>query len=494
MSSKITIDHERTLGMIDPKLFGGFIEHMGRAIYQGIYEPDSALSDERGFRCDVLEALQALGPTVVRYPGGNFLSGYRWLDGVGPKEKRPRRRELAWRSIESNQFGVDEFMQWIGELGAEAMLGVNLGTGTIEEASALVEYCNAPEGSSYADLRARNGHPQPYGVRYWCLGNEMDGPWQIGHLDAHAYGAKALEAAKLMKLQDPQASLVLCGSSGPGMPTYPEWDRVTLETAWEQVDYLSMHYYAGNRDDDSAGYLALSHDFEAFVDTLEGTLRFVKSKLRSKHDVFLSWDEWNVWYKDQQMDGEWSEAPHLIEEVYNLEDALVVAQWLNVFLRRCYVLKMACLAQLVNVIAPILTRPDGLLKQSIYYPFQLFRRHAVGEALDVSCQSPVYETARFGATPLLDVSASRDDATGQTAVFIVNRSLEAPEPVELTWRGWQGLSRAQLYQLAGDDLKTANSFERPDRVSVKDLGTRPVGDARLELLLPPMSFTVVRAG
>ncbi len=491
MSSKIFVDKQRVIGSIDPRVFGGFLEHMGRAIYEGIYDPASPLADERGFRRDVLAALQELDPPVIRYPGGNFLSGYHWLDGVGPREQRPARRELAWRSIETNQFGTDEFVQYCRALGSQPMLGVNMGTGTIEEASALVEYCNAPGGSYYADLRVRNGARQPHDVKYWCLGNEMDGPWQIGHLDAAAYGRKALEAAKLMRLHDPSIQLVLCGSSGTGMPTFPEWDRTSLEIAWEQVDFLSLHYYAGNREDDTPSYLAYALAFEQHLDALQGTLRYVKAKTRSAHDVYLSWDEWNVWYKAMVMDGEWTQAPHLIEEVYNLEDALVVAQWLSVFLRRCDVLRMACLAQLVNVIAPILTRRDALLRQTIFYPLKLYRQFARGAALDVLCQAPTYDTQKYGAVPLLDVSASYDAQSGQSALFIVNRSLTESQPVEIVWQGWTPGSGARLIQISGADPKAVNSFDQPHAVVPQDRGQVVIHDGALALSLPPLSFSVL---
>ncbi len=489
--SHITIDPERVLGEIQPEIYGGFLEHMGRAIYQGIFEPGSPLADEFGFRRDVQSALRELGPTIIRYPGGNFLSGYHWLDGVGLRQQRPRRRELAWRSIETNQFGTNEFIEYCHQLKTQPMLGVNLGTGTIEEAGALVEYCNAPVGSYYSDLRAYHGYAQPHNVRTWCLGNEMDGPWQIGHLDAVAYAQKAKEAAKLMKWHDPSLQLVLCGSSGTGMPTYPEWDRTSLEICWEQVEYLSLHYYANNHAMDTPSYLALASQFENHLDTLAGTLRYVRARLRSKHEVYLSWDEWNVWYKDQVVDGQWTEAPHLIEEVYNLEDALVVAQWMNVFLRRCNVLRIACLAQLVNVIAPILTRPDGLVKQTIYYPFQLFRRFAHGQSLDILCKSPLYNTNQFGAVPLLDASASYDPETRQTALFIVNRSLVEPTPLEVSWPASQSDAVVQIYQLSGKDPKAANTFEQPNHLVPVNLGTQVLQDGLFKLSLPPLSFTVI---
>ncbi|MGL4647839.1 MAG: alpha-N-arabinofuranosidase, partial [Caldilineaceae bacterium] len=283
--TQILIDTQRTIAPISPLLFGGFAEHMGRCVYEGMYDPGSPRADARGFRLDVIEALRDQGYTTVRYPGGNFLSGYNWLDGVGPVAQRPRRRELAWQSTETNEFGTNEFIEWCRAVNTQPMLGVNMGTGSIQAAADLVEYCNAPTGTFYADLRAQHGYRDPHNVRYWCVGNEMDGPWQIGHLDAPAYGAKALEAAKMMKWIDPTIETVLCGSSNDRMPTYPEWDRVALEFAWEKVDYLSIHYYAGNRDNDTASYLASAVPFEHYVDTLEGTLRYVKAQRRSNHNV-----------------------------------------------------------------------------------------------------------------------------------------------------------------------------------------------------------------
>jgi alpha-N-arabinofuranosidase len=490
-TARVSLDTERTIGSISPLLFGGFAEHMGRCIYQGIYEPGSPQADKRGIRRDVLAALRELNPRVLRYPGGNFLSGYHWRDGVGPHELRPRRRDLAWRSIETNQFGTDEFIDYCRELGSAPMLGVNLGTGDLDEAAAWVEYCNGPGGTAYADMRAANGHPQPHDVRYWCLGNEMDGPWQIGHLDAERYAHKAREAAKMMRWHDPDLKLILCGSSNTRMATYPEWDRVALEHCWDVVDYLSLHYYADNNDHDTPSYLAMAAQFESHIDTLAGLLRFVKAKRRSTHDVFLSWDEWNVWYKDRQMDGGWQEAPHLIEEVYNLEDALVVAQWMSVFLRRCDVLKIACLAQLVNVIAPILTTREGLLKQSIFYPFALFSAHAAGSSLAPLVSAPEYDTRRFGPMPLLDASASYDEGRGAGAVFLVNRSQSEPLDTELRWQGRVPVRVTAITQLSGDDPKAANSFAQPGLIAPRQLPGGPVEGGSFTLRLPPLSFTAL---
>ncbi|MCL5997006.1 MAG: alpha-N-arabinofuranosidase, partial [Chloroflexi bacterium] len=466
-TARVSLDMNRIIGEISPLLFGSFLEHIGRAIYGGIYDPTSSQADERGFRRDVLAAIHELNPRIVRYPGGNFVSGYNWLDGVGPREQRPRRRDLAWQSTETNQFGTNEFIEFCRAVNTQPLITVNLGTGSIDEASAWVEYCNSPAGSKFADLRVAHGYREPHGVRYWCLGNEVDGHWQIGHLDMNEYARKSREAAKMMKWQDPTIQLTLAGSSASTMPTFPEWDRVILETCWEHVDYLALHHYEGNRNNDPASYLALAVEFEHHVDTLDVVLRYVKSKLRSKHEfagmpVHLSWDEWNVWYKNMHMQGGWTEAPHLVEEVYNLEDALVVAQWMSVFLRRCNVLKMACLAQLVNVIAPILTNRETLVKQTIYYPFLLFSKYAAGVALDAHVQSPHYETTRFGPMPLLDVSASYDVDASRSAVFLVNRSQFDAVTTTLAWQGGAPARVEQIYQYAGTDLRAANTFEQPD--------------------------------
>jgi alpha-N-arabinofuranosidase len=494
LKASIYLDNNRTISAISPLLFSGFAEHMGRCIYEGIYDPKSPHADENGLRKDVLAALKEINYRAMRYPGGNFLSGYRWQDGVGPKAERPSRRDLAWQSIETNQFGTNEFMAFCKEINTQPMMAVNMGTGTIQDAANLVEYCNAPTGTQYGDLRASHGYADPYGVKYWCIGNEMDGPWQIGHLEAEDYGKKAREAAKMMRWHDSEIETVLCGSSNARMPTYPEWDRVALETCWDQVNYHSIHYYANNHADDTTSFLALSADFEAFVDTLSGVLRYVKAKNRSKHDVFLSWDEWNVWYKatlTRDVKGGWTEAPHLIEEIYNLEDALVVAQWLNVFLRKSDVLKVACIAQIVNVIAPILTTRDAMLKQSIFYPLMLFSRLASGNALDVLVKAPMHETKQFGNMPLLDVSASHNEETGEQAVFIVNRSQTDNITVDLNWQDMKPKSIKSVQQVAGTDPKAANTYENPNQIIAVAVKAPTIQDGTTTLILPPLSFTAI---
>src|SRR6476469_1378615 len=491
LTARVVLDNERTIGTISPRLFGGFAEHMGRCVYGGIFDPASPQADERGFRRDVQAALREMRLSILRYPGGNMLSGYDWQDGVGPRDARPRRRELAWQSIETNQFGTNEFIDFCRATAIKPMLGVNLGTGTIADAAALVEYCNAPAGTRYADMRVAHGYADPHAVKYWCVGNEMDGPWQIGHLEAEEYARKAREAAKMMHWQDPSLKLVACGSSNTDMPTYPEWDRVVLETCWEHVDYLALHYYATNYENDTASYLALSAQFESHLDTLSGLLRCVKAKLRSNHNVLLSWDEWNVWYKDRSGRGGWQAAPHLSEEVYNLEDALVVAQWMSVFLRRRDVLDIACIAQIVNTISPLLTTNDQLLRQTTFYPFVLFSNHAAGQSLQPLTSAPESDTKLFGPMPLLDVSASYDQANDRGAVFIVNRSQSEAVTADIDWQGAAPGQVAAAYQLAGSDPKAVNTFAQPNTIAPKQLDGLKIDGGRITLRLPPLSFTVV---
>jgi alpha-N-arabinofuranosidase len=369
------------------------------------------------------------------------------------------------------------------------MLGMNFGTAALQESIDFVEYCNAPVGTEFGDLRAKHGFREPHDVRYWCLGNEMDGPWQIGHMDADAYALKALQTAKIIKNFSKENLLTVCGSSGPGMATYPAWDRTVMEMCWEWVDFLSMHDYAENWGNDTPSFLASGIKFQNHLDTIAATLRYVKSKLRSKHDVFIAWDEWNVWYKDRNGDGQWQVAPDLCEEVYNLEDALVVAQWLNCFVRNCDVLKIGCLAQVVNVISPLLTNSEGLLKQSTFYPFVLFAKFAGGVGLDVHVEGPGYETKVYGDAPMLDASGAFEEESARVSVFLVNRSVGDVLPVEIRVGDFNLGQFDDVYQLAGRDPKSANSFEKPNNVVPVKLASVLVKGGVARVLVPPLSFT-----
>jgi alpha-N-arabinofuranosidase len=493
----ITLHTRFQIGEVDPRIFGGFLEHMGRAVYEGVYDPDSAHADENGFRTDVVNALHRLNMTAMRYPGGNFASGYHWMDGVGPQEQRPTVRELAWQSVEPNRFGTDEFIRLCRNVGWTPMITVNLGTGTPEEARNWVEYCNCPAGTRYADARVSNGSTEPYAVKLWCLGNEMDGGWQLGHVPADQYAIRAQQAAKMIRDVDKSIELVACGSCGVGMPTYMEWDRQVLEYLGDLADYVSLHRYVGNRDDDTPDYLAITNAIDQQIEEMDAVCRFVQAKRRSKKRADLCFDEWNVWYKNREMDGEGKIAPHLIEEIYNLEDALVVAGFLNSFIRHADVVKIANIAQIVNVIAPIQTRGDETLLQSIFYPFEMFSGRRHGVSLRPALDGPTYEAKTNGPAHYVDTSAilgPDSDGARKLHVFVTNRRLDqsAAVGVKLVDHPIVALDSAEL--LTGPDAKAANSFEQPDVITSRSFADVKIVGGEASLELPPLSVAAMTFG
>lgn len=497
-AARVYIDTRRTIAPIDHNLFGSFLEHLGRAIYEGVYDPGSKLSDSNGFRTDVLKEIREMQVPIIRYPGGNFVSGYNWLDGVGPKANRPRELDKAWNSIESNQFGTNEFMSWCKAAGTLPLMGLNLGTGTPEEAAALVEYCNVEKGTKWSDLRRQHGISDPYKVQHWCLGNEMDGPWQIGHMSANEYGLKAADAARQMRYVDPSLRLIACGSSGPFMPTYLEWDREVLEQCYDYVDGLSLHRYFGNNQTDTGGdsskYLALNLSMERQIAETTAVCDMVRGHKRSPKKLWLSFDEWNVWYRARTgdaVDGHKTEAPHLLEEIYNLEDALLVGGIVNTLLRSADRVKISCLAQLVNVIAPIMTNADGLFRQTIYYPYSWALQFARGVVLDVLVESATYDVQEIGETPYLDVSASLDHEQGKMAVFVLNRDLAKARDLELVWETKPPSSVLSSWVLTGDDLKASNSFAAPRRVAPQAFA-KPAPGSTTKLSVPAHSYAVLQ--
>lgn len=485
----ITLHTRFQIGDVDPRIFGGFLEHMGRAVYEGVYDPGSSHTDDDGFRTDVLRALRRLNMTTMRYPGGNFASGYHWMDGIGPRAQRPTVRELAWQSVEPNQFGTDEYIALCRKLGWTPMITVNLGTGTPEEARNWVEYCNCPTGTKYADKRSANGSPEPYGVKLWCLGNEMDGAWQLGHVPADQYAIRAQQAAKMMKDVDKSIELVACGSCGIGMSTYMGWDFQVLEHLGDLADHISLHRYVGNPKDDTPDYLAVTNSIDRQIEEMDAACRFVQAKRRGKGRAFLCFDEWNVWYKNREMDGEGKVAPHLIEEVYNLEDALVVAGFLNSFIRHADVVRIANIAQIVNVIAPIQTRGDELLLQSIFYPFEMFSKRREGVSLQPALEGPVYEGQTHGTVFNIDASAILDD--GRLYLFLTNRSSSesAEIHVKVADRCVSALVDAEL--LTGPDAKAANSFEQPNVVAARPYREVTIDDGTARMELPPLSVAAM---
>jgi alpha-L-arabinofuranosidase len=486
------IDKEYQVGEVDPRLFGGFLEHIGRAVYEGVFDPTSKYADKDGFRIDVQSVLKKLGFTLMRYPGGNFASGYHWINGVGQPSSRPILQDLASNALEPNQFGTDEFMILARKMDWKPMLTVNLGTGSPEEACNWVEYCNSPTGTKYADLRKQNGFHEPYGVQLWGLGNEMDGPWQQGHVPAEQYALRARQAAKLMKDTDPSIELVVCGSSEIGMATYMEWDRTVLEVMGDFTDYISLHRYVGNPQGRTADYLAVTNSIDQQIDAMDGLCRYIQARLRSRKRIYLAFDEWNVWYRTQNaesVNGHGKMAQHLVEEEYNLEDALVVAGFLNCFLRHADVLKISNLAQIVNVIAPVLTRGDQLLLQSIYFPLLMIASRRKGISLIPVLHGPGYVSPSYGFVHMIDASSILDET--QLHVFLLNRDLRSSMEVEIKPVGIELLSMQSSDCLTATSANSRNTFEKPSVVHVCNLDHIEVVDQKAYVLLPPLSFSAI---
>jgi alpha-N-arabinofuranosidase len=494
MEATIYLDSQHHVGVIDRRIFGGFLEHLGRAVYEGVFDPGNPLSDANGFRRDVLEALKPLAMPVMRYPGGNYVSACDWKDGVGPADKRPRRPDYAWQSIESNRFGTNEFMAWCRALGTEPMMAVNLGTAGANEAAQLVEYCNLPGGTLWSDRRKEHGHAEPYGVKLWCLGNEMDGPWQAGHMPAEMYAQRAFQASFLMKGLDEKIETIVCGSSGRGMNTYLQWDRIVLEYCWKTVDYISAHRYSDNSRNDTPWFLSEGVEIDRTIADYAAMIGYVRGMHKSEKQIYVSFDEWNVWYRARNaatMLGGWKEAPPLLEEQYNLEDAVVCAQYLAAFVRRADVVKVACIAQIVNVIAPILTRRDGVLVQSIYYPFLRFSQHARGKSLVAAIDSPVYKAGERGDTPVLDACATIHE-NGDAALFAINRNMNEALTVRVNLADRRAMSIVLCEAMGGDDPKAANTWDEPNRVGLQSIKAIVTSDGGLQFTVPKTGFAVVR--
>jgi alpha-N-arabinofuranosidase len=495
LTSRVTIHPAFTIAPVPPRLFGSFVEHMGRCVYGGIYEPEHAEADVDGMRLDVLKLVRELGVSVVRYPGGNFVSGYQWEDGVGPRDQRPTRLDLAWRSRESNQFGLNEFMAWCRLAGAEPMMAVNLGTRGLADACNLLEYTNHPGGTYYSDLRSRHGVAQPHNIKLWCLGNEMDGPWQIGHKTAEEYGRLAAETARAMRQVDPSIELVVCGSSNDRMPTFGSWESTVLDHTYDDVDYISLHAYYMQGDGDLATFLASGAAMDRFIDGVIATADHVRAKRRSKKQMMLSFDEWNLWDETRfvgHTNLEWASAPRLIEETYTARDAVVFGSLLMSLLRHADRVTVACLAQLVNVIAPIRSESGSeAWRQTIFYPFALTARHAKGNVLHVQQDAPTYPTG-IGDVALTDTVAIHDPDSGDIVILTVSRSQRAPVNVNVDLRAFPELRVAEHLRMGGVDLDATNTEGHPDRVVPEQGRDASVRDGHLEATLPPLSWNLLR--
>lgn len=478
----IKIDLDRKIGEIDPKIYGNFTEHLGRCIYGGIYDPKSPLADKGGFRKDVTEATKNLGVSIIRWPGGNFVSGYHWEDGIGPREKRPKRIDLAWGDIESNQIGTDEFVKFCRKVGAEPYICINLGTGTWDEARNWVEYCNRKSGTYYSDLRVKNGSPEPHNVKYWALGNEMDGDWQMGHRNAEDYGKHALEAAKLMKWIDPEIKLVACGSSAYGS-TWIDWNRTVLSYLKDYTDYIALHTYLGDYAKDYYDFISMTLDVENRINIVEGLIKETLSKTKRASPIYIAFDEYNVWYRA------WTDKK--LEEVYDFQDALVVAQFLNCFVRNAHIVKIANMAQLVNVIAPMKVDNGKLWLQTTYYPLQLFANNCRGTSLQAYVACDTFNVGRRTGVPYLDVSSVYDKEENVIIVNVVNRHRDAAVEADILNQSSAFGENVEVYEISGDDLYITNSIDKQNIKTVEKKITTG-GKNSFTYKFPPHSFTMLK--
>jgi alpha-N-arabinofuranosidase len=493
--NRIGIDLARRLGTVDPRIFGQFIEHLGRCIYGGIYEEGSSLSDERGFRRDVLAAARPLRIPILRWPGGNFVSGYHWLDGVGPKDARPRRSELAWYAEESNRFGTDEFIEYCRVLGTEPFICVNMGSGTMDEAQAWVEYCNGTGNTSWANLRRQHGHPEPYRVRYWGLGNEMYGGWQIGNLNAHDYVKKARAFAMVMKRTDPSIELIGCGQNG-----WSEWDEITINGLAELIDHHSIHLYTGGPDHYATVFQ--SHQAERAIRICASLIERARYTQRISRPIHIAFDEWNVWWRTRSHE----DRVGGVEERYTLSDALAVATYLHGFIRHCRVVRIANFAQLVNAIAPIFTNREGLFLQTIYHPLRLYAEHTLELALDTHVDGPthdlapeqellpggrVHHVADLGPFTMVDAVSTTDTAGRELSIALVNRDRDRDQLTVVALTGGALTGSVRSWEVHGLDVAATNSFENPRAVDVRErkIETR---DGGVTLTLPAHSVTILR--
>ena len=495
--AKIIIDKDFQVGRIDRRIYGSFIEHLGRAVYEGIYQPGSPFADEDGFRKDTLELVKELEVPVVRYPGGNFVSGYRWEDGVGPKEDRPKRIELAWHVVETNEVGLNEFSKWAEKAGSDVMMAINLGTRGIQEAMDILEYCNLDKGTHFSELRRSHGVEKPHGIKLWCLGNEMDGPWQIGHKTAEEYGRLANETAKVMKGIDPTIELVACGSSNGNMPTFGEWEATVLDHCYDSVDYISLHTYYDFRGGDTREFLAQNVDMDRFITGVAAICDYIKAKKHSDKTVNLSFDEWNVWYHSNEQDKllePWVQAPHQLEDVYDFQDALLVGSMLITMLRHADRVKIACLAQLVNVIAPIMTSDTAAWRQTTYYPYWLTGKYGRGIALQTLLDAPTYESKRFGQVSSVDSVAVYNDEADEVVLFAVNKDLDEDMEITMDLRQFADFRVIEHVVLEHDNLFATNTEENPDNVKPHTCDNSAVEGGILTSRLPRKSWNMVRLG
>ena len=492
-NAKVILDRDFAVGAVDPRLFGGFAEHLGRHIYTGIYEPEHPTADSQGFREDVISLVRELDMPLMRYPGGNFVSGYNWEDGVGPKEDRPAKLDLAWRVTEPNTFGTNEFVDWCRKVHTQPALAVNLGTRGPDEARAYLEYCNHPGGSQWSDLRRQHGYADPHDVKVWCLGNEMDGPWQIGHKTPAEYARLAQETARIMKFVDPDIELIACGSSNRQMPTFGSWELEVLDKTFDHVDYVSLHTYYGRSRRGTGAYLAWPDQMDQYIEESIAFADAVAGKKRSSKRLGLAFDEWNIW-GDAKHEPErpWMVAPRSHEAVYTVEDALCFGGMILSLLNHADRVKIGCLAQVVNVIAPIMTEPGGpAWRQTIFYPFAQASAWGRGEVLQAQVEGSLYDVPNAEAVPHGKLAAIRDPETDSLTLLALNRAVDESLQLSVDLRGFPELRLAECTTFGGTDPSATNTRDAAP-VRPEPLGDVSCQDQRVEGKLPPLSWNMIR--
>ncbi len=496
--AQLIVDKDYIISKIDNRIYGSFIENLGRCMYGGIYDPEDPNADEEGFRTDVIEAVKELDVPLVRLPGGNFMATYVWEDGVGPRSERPCKPDLAWKCIETNQMGTNEYMAWLKKIDAEAMMTVNVGTRGILDALNILDYCNRSHGTYYSDLRRSHGVEEPYNIKTWAIGNELDGEWQVGQTTPFEYARIARETAKAMKRQDGRIEVVAAGSAGQEYATFGEWEQTLLEEAYPYIDYISLHQYYLNLEKDTPNFLAKTLKFDEYIESIGSLIDYMKVKNKSERDIYISLDEWNVWYHTRKedmktirdRDENWPIAPHLLEEPYNFEDALVAGSMMIALIRHCDRVKIASYAQLVNVLAPIMTDDNGQMwKNTIFYPIYYTSKYGRGTAINGVINSDTYDCSEFTCVPYLDAVTVLSEDETELTIFAVNKSTEDSLAMNLDLRSFGELELIEHVAYENNDVYEINSLDNPE--AVMPYNKELVADYQ-EIVLEKLSWNMLR--
>jgi len=479
LKSKGFIDVSATLGRLDKRCYGQFIEHLGKCIYGGVWVgEDSHIPNFKGFRLDVLRAVRELKPCIIRWPGGNFSSGYHWLDGVGPRDRRPKRFDMAWGAEEPNTFGTDEFLEWCRLVNAEPFIVVNAGNGTPEEAARWVEYCNSKADTYYASLRHRYGRQDPYEVKIWGIGNELYGKWQIGFcLDGAECARRTIEFANEMKKVDPNIKLVAVGCEDP------EWNLEMIKNAGEYFDYLSVHIYIKG-DRPYRELAAVSQDIERRLRNVYGLIQSARRRYGIEKEIKIAFDEWNVWHPE-------AKAP-LHEQVTTVGDAVLTGAILNTLHRLCMAVPIGGFAQTINVLPLIIALEDGgIVYTPQYLVFKLYSTNTGDIVLKTATDTDHYMSSELKEpVPFIDLSATLTEDGKTVYLHIVNRHEKEDSEMEISFRGFKPKKGSQLY-VAGENIQDRNTPEDPGKVGIEEAQIEATEESIL-LDLPAHSVNIIR--